>query len=55
MKTLSQWRITDPQGYLTTVQLSNLQKGRAVDYAIFFIDYGRAEYKATARQIQQQQ
>ena len=55
MKTLSQWRITDPQGYLTTVQLSNLQKGRAVDYAIFFIDYGRAEDKAMQQQIQQSQ
>ena len=54
MKTLSQWRITDPQGYLTTVQLSNLQKGRAVDYSLFFIDYGRAEDKAAKRQIEGQ-
>ncbi len=51
MKTLSQWRITDPQGYLTTVQLSNLQKGKAVDGALFFINYGRAEDKAMQRQI----
>lgn len=54
MKTLSQWRITDPQGYLTTVQLSNLQKGKAVDGALFFINYGRAEDKAMQRQIQSQ-
>ncbi len=51
MKTLSQWRITDPQGYLTTVQLSNLQKGKAVDGSLFFINYGRAEDKAMQQQI----
>ncbi|GLS44963.1 LolA family protein [Methylobacterium brachythecii] len=54
MKTLSQWRITDPQGYLTTVQLSNLQKGKAVDPILFFIDYGRAEDKAALEQLKQQ-
>ena len=54
MKTLSQWRITDPQGYLTTVQLSNLQKGKAVDGSLFFINYGRAEDKAMQRQIESQ-
>ncbi|WP_232631402.1 LolA family protein [Methylobacterium sp. Leaf118] len=54
MKTLSQWRITDPQGYLTTVQLSNLQKGKSVDPAQFFINYGRAEDKAIQRQLQSQ-
>ncbi|MFD0936374.1 outer membrane lipoprotein carrier protein LolA, partial [Methylobacterium trifolii] len=52
MKTLSQWRITDPQGYLTTVQLSNLQKGKAVDGTLFFINYGRPEDKAMQQQIQ---
>ncbi len=51
MKTLSQWRITDPQGYLTTVQLSGLQKGKAVDAGLFFIDYGRAEDKAMREQL----
>ncbi len=54
MKTLSQWRITDPQGYLTTVQLTNLQKGKAVDGSQFFINYGRAEDKAIQRQLQSQ-
>ena len=54
LKTLSQWRITDPQGYLTTVQLSNLQKGKAVDGSLFFINYGRAEDKAMQRQIESQ-
>lgn len=54
VKTLSQWRITDPQGYQTTVQLSNLQKGRAVDGTAFFINYGRAEDRATERQIRAQ-
>jgi outer membrane lipoprotein-sorting protein len=55
MKTLSQWRITDPQGYITTVQLSNLQKGKGVDGNLFFINYGRAEDKAVQQQIQQSQ
>lgn len=54
LKTLSQWRITDPQGYLTTVQLSNLQKGKAVDGTLFFINYGRSEDKAMQRQIEGQ-
>ncbi|MCJ2138055.1 outer membrane lipoprotein carrier protein LolA [Methylobacterium sp. J-026] len=55
MKTLSQWRITDPQGYITTVTLSNLQKGKSVDGSLFFINYGRAEDKAMQQQIQQAQ
>ncbi|WP_336486773.1 outer-membrane lipoprotein carrier protein LolA [Methylobacterium nigriterrae] len=55
MKTLSQWRITDPQGYLTTVQLSNLQKGKAVDGMQFVINYGRPEDKALQQQMQQTQ
>ena len=55
VKTLSQWRITDPQGYITTVQLSNLQKGKGVDGSVFFINYGRAADKAMQQQIQQSQ
>lgn len=55
VKTLSQWRITDPQGYITTVTLSNLQKGKSVDGNLFFINYGRAEDKAVQQQIQQAQ
>jgi outer membrane lipoprotein-sorting protein len=55
MKTLSQWRITDPQGYVTTVTLSNLQKGKGVDGSLFFINYGRAEDKTIQQQIQQSQ
>ncbi|WCS23413.1 outer membrane lipoprotein carrier protein LolA [Methylobacterium sp. NMS14P] len=55
MKTLSQWRITDPQGYVTTVTLSNLQKGKSVDGSAFFINYGRSEDKAMQQQIQQSQ
>ncbi|MCJ2069832.1 outer membrane lipoprotein carrier protein LolA [Methylobacterium sp. J-030] len=55
MKTLSQWRITDPQGYITTVTLANLQKGKSVDGSLFFINYGRAEDKAMQQQIQQSQ
>ena len=55
VKVLSQWRITDPQGYLTTVQLSNLQKGKAVDGTLFFINYGRPEDKAMQERIKQSQ
>ncbi|WP_267358305.1 MULTISPECIES: outer-membrane lipoprotein carrier protein LolA [unclassified Methylobacterium] len=55
LKTLSQWRITDPQGYITTVTLSNLQRGKNVDGSLFFINYGRAEDKAMQQQIQQSQ
>lgn len=55
VKVLSQWRITDPQGYQTTVQLSNLQKGRAVDGMQFVINYGRPEDKALQEQIQKAQ
>ena len=55
MKTLTQWRITDPQGYVTTVQLSNLQKGKPVEPGLFFINYGRAEDKAAQQAIQQSQ
>jgi len=54
VKTLSQWRITDPQGYQTTVQLANLQKGRPVEGSLFFINYGRTEDKAAERQIRAQ-
>ncbi len=55
IKVLSQWRITDPQGYLTTVQLSNLQKGKAIDGNLFFINYGRPEDKAMQERIRQSQ
>ncbi|MDP4025335.1 outer-membrane lipoprotein carrier protein LolA [Methylobacterium sp. NEAU 140] len=55
VKTLSQWRITDPQGYLTIVQLSNLQKGKSLDGGLFFINYGRAEDKAAQQALQQSQ
>ena len=54
VKTLSQWRITDPQGYQTTVQLANLQKGRPVEGSLFFINDGRSEDKAAERQIRAQ-
>lgn len=53
LKTLSQWRITDPQGYQTTVLLSNLQRGRAVDGMLFVINYGRAVDKELEAKMQQ--
>ncbi len=49
----SQWRITDPQGYQTTVLLSNLQRGRAVDGMMFVINYGRAVDKELEAKMQQ--
>ncbi|WP_043748672.1 outer-membrane lipoprotein carrier protein LolA [Methylobacterium nodulans] len=55
MKSLSQWRITDPQGYQTTVLLSNLQRGRPIDGMMFVINYGRAEDKELEQRMRQQQ
>ncbi|WP_407528968.1 outer-membrane lipoprotein carrier protein LolA [Methylobacterium oryzisoli] len=54
MKTLGQWRITDPQGYQTTVVLSNLQRGRPIDGMMFVINYGRAEDKELEQRMRQQ-
>jgi outer membrane lipoprotein-sorting protein len=39
VKKLSQWRIIDPQGYETTVVLSNLERGKQVDAGLFAIKY----------------
>jgi outer membrane lipoprotein-sorting protein len=38
---LKQWTITDPQGYDTTVAVSNLDTGKRPDPALFKIDYTR--------------
>jgi outer membrane lipoprotein-sorting protein len=40
---LKQWTITDPQGYDTTVALSNLEAGRKLDQTMFVINYERKE------------
>ncbi|ACA19238.1 outer membrane lipoprotein carrier protein LolA [Methylobacterium sp. 4-46] len=55
MKSLSQWRITDPQGYQTTVLLSNLQRGRPIDGMMFVINYGRPEDKELEQRMRQTQ
>ncbi|HEV2558719.1 MAG TPA: outer-membrane lipoprotein carrier protein LolA [Microvirga sp.] len=39
---LTQWRIVDPQGFLTTLILSKVQKGRRLDQSLFAIEYTRA-------------
>ena len=39
--TLTRWRIVDPQGFQTTVQLANLDTARRVDPRVFAIDYSR--------------
>lgn len=39
VKTLSQWRIVDPQGIQTIVVLSNIERGRRLDAKLFVITY----------------
>jgi outer membrane lipoprotein-sorting protein len=41
VETLTRWRIVDPQGFLTTVTLSNLDRSRRVDAKLFTIAYER--------------
>lgn len=41
VQTLTRWRIVDPQGFLTTVALANLDKSRRVDPRLFVINYER--------------
>jgi outer membrane lipoprotein-sorting protein len=41
VQTLTRWQIVDPQGFSTTVQLSNLDKSRRVDRSLFVINYAR--------------
>ena len=41
VENLTRWRIIDPQGYLTTVSLSNLDRSRRVDANLFVISYER--------------
>jgi len=39
VRELKQWRILDPQGFETTVTLSNLNRSANVDSSLFVIDY----------------
>ena len=39
--TLKRWRVTDPQGYTTTVSLSDIEKNRAIDPKTFRLDFMR--------------
>jgi outer membrane lipoprotein-sorting protein len=41
VETLTKWRIVDPQGFQTTVSLSNLDRSRRVDTKLFVINYER--------------
>lgn len=41
VETLSQWRIIDPQGFQTSVVLSNVDRTRKVDQQLFVINYQR--------------
>jgi outer membrane lipoprotein-sorting protein len=38
---LRYWVVTDPQGYTTTVNLSNLDTSKRLDDKLFVIDYQR--------------
>jgi outer membrane lipoprotein-sorting protein len=38
---LKQWTVTDPQGYDTTVAVSNLDSSKRPDASLFQIDYTR--------------
>jgi outer membrane lipoprotein-sorting protein len=40
---LKQWTVTDPQGYNTTVAVSNLDNSKRPDAGLFRIDYTRAQ------------
>ena len=40
---LKQWTVTDPQGYNTTVAVSNLDSSKRPDAGLFRIDYTRAQ------------
>jgi len=41
VQTLTKWRIVDPQGFGTTVSLSDIDRGRRVDNKLFVINYER--------------
>jgi outer membrane lipoprotein-sorting protein len=38
---LKRWRVLDPQGYTTTVSLSDIEKNRTIDPRIFMLNYSR--------------
>jgi outer membrane lipoprotein-sorting protein len=41
LETMTRWRIVDPQGFQTTVSLSNADRARRVDPKLFVINYER--------------
>ena len=38
---LKRWRVVDPQGYTTTVTLSGIERGKAIDPKVFMLNYMR--------------
>jgi outer membrane lipoprotein-sorting protein len=40
---LKQWTVTDPQGYNTTIAISNLDSSKRPDAGLFRIEYTRAQ------------
>ena len=41
VRELKRWRVVDPQGYTTTVTLSDIEKNRTIDPRIFMLNYMR--------------
>jgi outer membrane lipoprotein-sorting protein len=41
LTTLKRWRVVDPQGYTTTVSLSNHERNRPIDPKTFMLNYSR--------------
>jgi outer membrane lipoprotein-sorting protein len=49
LEALRRWRVIDPQGFQTTVALSNLDRDRRVDPGLFVINYERMLGDSTSR------
>ena len=41
LRDLKRWRVVDPQGYTTTVSLSGIERGKALDPKVFMLNYMR--------------
>jgi outer membrane lipoprotein-sorting protein len=41
VRELKRWRVVDPQGYVTTVTLRDIEKNRTIDPRIFMLNYMR--------------
>jgi outer membrane lipoprotein-sorting protein len=41
LTTLTRWRVVDPQGYTTTVSLTNQERNTVIDPKVFMLNYSR--------------